>query len=495
MKRYYYIDIEKAMQEPDSLQDAIFGVGEDRMVRENFGRDIRVDLSSPEKEYKRFCFPCSQILHSERWEEGLIAYDQSRFVEYMQFRKLILSEFRQYDVPVIELKKDNKKAAVCLVFEKVNTGGVVLTVFELITATFAAEGVHLRDEWYGNPKEGIEGIQQRLAKQRMLREIQPNDFFQALSLLDSWERRQADLAAGKTGKQVTGVSAKRETVLDLPLTSYQKWKELLIKGFWQAAKFLRHESFFTTNDLPYRTQLVPLAAILTGLGDRWLEQKINEKLARWYWCGVLGELYGGAVETRFALDLQGVMEWMDGSEMEPATVRDASFQPARLETLRTRGSAAYKGLHVLLQRDGALDFFLKSRIRDLDETDWEESQLDIHHIFPKAWCESHGIPAKRYNSILNKTPISYRANRMIGGRAPSEYLKQLQDHKSVQLDDARMDAILITHSLNPARLRSDDFEAFIDSRRKLMIDQVGKAMGKPVLVTGEAVPDDDVEEN
>jgi hypothetical protein len=40
----------------------------------------------------------------------------------------------------------------------------------------------------------------------------------------------------------------------------------------------------------------------------------------------------------------------------------------------------------------------------------------------------------------------------------------------------------------------DDFETFIDTRRKLMIDLVSKAMGKPVLVTGEAVPDDDVEE-
>lgn len=137
----------------------------------------------------------------------------------------------------------------------------------------------------------------------------------------------------------------------------------------------------------------------------------------------------------------------------------------------------------------------ESRIRDLDETDWQESQLDIHHIFPRAWCESRGIPAKRYNSILNKTPISYKANRMIGGRGPSEYLKQLQEHKNVPLDDAKMDAILGAHSLNPATLRADDFEAFIDSRRKLMLDQVGEAMGKPIIVTGEAVADDDVEEN
>ena len=46
---------------------------------------------------------------------------------------------------------------------------------------------------------------------------------------------------------------------------------------------------------------------------------------------------------------------------------------------------------------------------------------------------------KRYNSVLNKTPISYKANRMIGGKSPSEYLMQIQTHKSVQLDDTGMD--------------------------------------------------------
>ena len=38
-------------------------------------------------------------------------------------------------------------------------------------------------------------------------------------------------------------------------------------------------------------------------------------------------------------------------------------------------------------------------------------------------------------------------------------------------------------------------EAFIDSRRNLTIDKVGKAMGKAVTVTGETVADDDIEED
>ena len=35
----------------------------------------------------------------------------------------------------------------CTVFEKVNTGGVTLNVFELVTASFAADSFSLRDDW------------------------------------------------------------------------------------------------------------------------------------------------------------------------------------------------------------------------------------------------------------------------------------------------------------------------------------------------------------
>lgn len=494
IKRHYYFDIDRALLGPQSYEEAIIAVDERKTQRTNFGRDVKLDLSTPELEYENFCFPCSQILNSDEWETGLHRSNPSRFSDYMRFRMEVLSVFRGYDIPVIELKKDNKKEAVCLVFEKVNTGGVPLSVFELVTATYAADGVNLRDEWFGSTRENIEGVSSWLSRQRLLRDVQPTDFLQALSLLYTYERRLEDIAAGKTGKQVTGVSAKRESVLGLPLDAYKRLKEPLMNGFWLAAKFLRQESFFARRDVPYRTQLVPLACILTLLKERWLEQDVYDRLSRWFWSGVLGELYGGAVETRMALDLQEMMAWIDGSEVEPATVRDANFQPARLDTLRSRNSAAYKGIHVLIQRNGAKDWFWKSTIRDLDETDWEECKLDIHHIFPKAWCTKREISPRRFNSILNKTPISWKANGMIGAKAPSNYLQMLADHKSVQLTSERMDALLETHSLEPQFLRNDDYEGFIESRRRILLDRIAGVMGKPLVVSEEAVADDEDDE-
>ena len=494
LERYYYINIEQALEGPSSYEEAIISVEVDKTQRTNFGRDIVLDLRTPEKEYENFCFPCSQILNSDAWEEGLNAFDSSKFSRYMQFRKTVLNEFRSYDIPVIELKKDNKKEAVCLVFEKVNTGGVPLSVFELITATYAVDGVNLRDEWFGSKKDKIEGIRQWIGRQRMLADIEPTEFFQGLSLLFTYQKRLQDISSGKTGKQITGVSAKRESVLALPLSAYASQKKTLAEGFWKAAKFLRKESFFSKRDLPYRTQIVPLATVLALLGDRWLEQKVYDRICRWFWCGVLGELYGGAVETRMANDLQELMAWIDGNDSEPSTVRDANFQPGRLDTLRTRNSAAYKAINVLIQRNGAQDFFWKSTIRELDETDWEECKLDIHHIFPQDWCSKQGIQPRKYDSVLNKTPISYKANRMVGGKAPSDYLMQLQNHKSVMLEDEGMDELLRSHFIDPTFLRNNDFTGFLESRRRLLISEISKVMGKPAVETGDAIPDDDTDD-
>ena len=79
---------------------------------------------------------------------------------------------------------------------------------------------------------------------------------------------------------------------------------------------------------------------------------------------MLGELYGGAIETRFAKDLPEVLAWIDGGP-EPDTIRDANVTPSRLLTLQTRNSAAYKGISALVLREGGKDFRTGNTIEEL----------------------------------------------------------------------------------------------------------------------------------
>ena len=486
IKRYYYFDMNKALAGVNALEEAVVAVGEDRILRENFGRDIALDLSTPEKEYETFHFPCNQILFSDAWEEGLMASHPEWFPRYMQFRGQVLNAFRGYLVPVIELKKETTKEAVCLVFEKVNTGGVQLTVFELATATYAADGFNLRQDWFGEGQ--VKGRHARFAAKPLLKSIAATDFLQGITLLHTYEIQQNDLSAGKTGRDVTPVSAKREHILAVPLEAYQKWAERLTQGFLEAEQFLRQLGFHHPNFLPYRAQLVPLAATLTHIGDRWLEPQIQDKLSRWYWSGVFGELYGAASETRIALDLPQLLAWInEPTAPVPVTIVGAGFQATRLDSMRTRTSAAYRGLYVLLQQQGAMDFFWKARMIDIDRN---EKGIDIHHIFPRKWCEDQGISPRIFDSIINKTAISYKANRKIGGKAPSVYLEQIESDKAVQLDQTGMDAILRTHSIDPALLRADDFDGFFQTRKAALLVLIERAMGKEAVSTTELVTED-----
>ena len=84
----------------------------------------------------------------------------------------------------------------------------------------------------------------------------------------------------------------------------------------------------------------------------------KRKLEQWFWSGVFGEAYGGTVETQFALDLEEVARWIRGGPT-PRLVVEATFTPERLLTLRTRNSAAYKGLYALQMKNGARDWRTK----------------------------------------------------------------------------------------------------------------------------------------
>lgn len=475
--RYYYIHIPTALAGSDRLDEAIIATDGSRQLRSDFGRKIDLDLSTRELECQQLYFPCSEILEVMGWLQDLYQYNPAAVPLFFDFKRQVLDAYNEYQIPLIVLKKETSKEAVCLVFEKVNTGGVPLSVFELVTATYAADAYNLRDDWFGSTQRQVSSRKVRLAKEAILKGVENTDFLQAITMLHTLEKRRADLAEGKTGKQVTPVSAKRASVLELPLEAYQRWADQVEQGFLRAAKFLRQECFTSPRDLPYRTQLAPLAAVLAlvGADERWREPRIHQKLAQWFWCGILGELYGGAVETRMANDVEELVAWIESDGAAPRTIGDAAFQVDRLASLTSRLSAAYKGINVLVLREGAHDLFWKSRIRDLEA---DEVALDIHHIFPRDWCEKQGIARRRYDSIINKTPISYKANRMIGGAAPSSYLVSLQAHRQVQLDTVGMDILLKSHRIPTAALRADDFDTFYTQRQQNLMSLIEGVMGK-----------------
>jgi hypothetical protein len=109
-------------------------------------------------------------------------------------------------------------------------------------------------------------------------------------------------------------------------------------------------------------------------------------------------------------------------------------------------------------------------------------------VFPKDWCIKNKIDPQRRESIVNKTPLAYDTNRIIGGKAPGEYLKAVERRSG--LDSATIDALVSTHRIDPAALRQTDFDAYFEERKEELLSLIGTAMGQPPVRTQEA-PDVD----
>ena len=469
IKRWYYIDMVKALDTDSDLEEAIFSINENKIITENIGRDIILDLSTEENEFKNLMYPVSMVDNYDEWRTKFIEYwdyDRDKIKFWNEFEKKIIKGFNGYNLPVIVMKKENTKEAVCQVFEKVNTGGVSLTVFELLTASFASDEFDLKADW--------ENIKNKFKPYKILNNTSNTDIIQAITLYSTFNKRLAAITSGLT-ENIPSVSAKRKEMLNLTLSEYLKYRDEIVEGFIKSSKILVENHIFNSRDLPYSTQLVPMAAILAKLGDKIDNVGNKNKLMRWFWCGVFGELYGSANETRYALDMIQVTDWIENNAEEPKTIYDANFSPSRLNTLRTRNSAAYKGVYALMMDENTKDWLSATKI---DFSTYFSESIDIHHIFPVAWCEKNNIPRNDYDCIINKTPLSGRTNRIVSGDAPSKYLERLKKYAGVS--DSEFNDILRSHVVSPDYMYKDDFYGFFNNRKEQILQRIEKAIGKQI---------------
>ncbi|MFH9769314.1 DUF262 domain-containing protein [Streptomyces microflavus] len=480
LKRWYYVDIEKAVGPAADRDDAIVSVPEDRILKRDFARRPGRDLSSVELECAAGFFPLHYVFDTQRvgaWQQEFVK-NPANWPVWMKFQEQVLHNMLSFDVPMIKLSATTTMDAVCAVFERVNTGGVPLNVFELLTATYAGNQAHaeehgdyyrLPDEWHGIKKK-LTSAYPVFGRPEAGPDdgLSSSDFLQAVALVRTWE-------AKRSGRSIS-VSCKRRDLLELPLEDFRRLAPRVAEAFAWVGGFLRRQCIVRTADLPYRTQLVPLAAVRALIGDETDSPGADDRITQWYWCGVMGEMYGGSTESRFTRDVEQLVSCIreDGSVLVPDTVAEAAFLSDRLDTLTTRNSAAYKGIYALLIKQGAVDWYFTDGPLVPDRL--VEHAVDVRPIFPKEWItKNHRGRAAQANSIVNKTPLSLRASKSMTG-PPHAYLKTLTLESGVRPE--WFGDVLVTHLVDLTALETDDFETFYEHRAKRLLALVDSAMGK-----------------
>ncbi len=462
--RWYYIDIEKALNPDIEREDAIISLPESRRKSGFAGL---IDCSTPEKEYSSGLFPVSQTFQFSTWrshyqKHGKYHPDKLELID--RFEAQIIKQFERYQIPIILLRPELPKQGVCRIFEKINTIGTPLNFFDLATAIYASDDFSLRADW--------EKRRARLNRFKVLSQVRNIDFLQSVTLVATYNRLLKALTKGiGASEKPPGVGCSRVEVLKLSLEDYQQWVEPVTKAYEEAVRWLHGQKIYDAADLAYPIQLVALTAILTVIGDKTNNDGIRLKLEQWWWTGACCNRYTGAHEYRAAKDIQEVPDWLMNGGVVPSLITESHFNVIQLRKVRRKHGSLYKSLGALLRRNGAIDFATGEALSDVRFFD---GPLESHHIFPVAYCRQHDIPAAEYNSLINRTPLSKATNRIIGGKAPSKYLAKLEQQG---ISRRRLDEILRSHLIEPETLWDDDFEAFYAARTEALTRAVLKAMG------------------
>jgi len=98
LKRWYYIDMQKALDDSSDREEAIVSVPEDRIIRGNFGRTVELDLSTLDAECRAEMFPLAGVFDSARtnkWMACFVKLEEGatpeRFDRWNQFQQKVLA--------------------------------------------------------------------------------------------------------------------------------------------------------------------------------------------------------------------------------------------------------------------------------------------------------------------------------------------------------------------------------------------------------------------
>lgn len=487
-RRWFFLNLDLVLSEPDN-DDIIF----DRAQRELRG------LATPDSQYEQRVLPCTALLKAHTFYAWLYGFEDwlrdnapDKLAEYRsEWRDgwtTAATAFQTFEAPLVELPRVDESDSqsigrVCAIFEKLNSTGVDLSVYDLLTARLYRSGIRLHDLWAESCKTHTR--------------------------LRAWSKGKADehkfgVLVLRTLALLRGFDPKPRILIDLVPANFEAdWRRAAaaIERALELILLVGPDGFgvFAEKWLPGFGLIPILAALRAEIDARRLGEQERTDLRHWYWCNVFMERYSSAVESKSRKDyLEMTRHWFEG-EPEPEVFREAQNwigTPAfRIRGSASYASAVYSGVFCLLALRNARDWRRDEDIR--------LQELQDHHIFPQAYLKRHEITKRvDVNTIANRTLISNETNGKIKDSAPAGYLAD----QAIFPSGARLDLVgphfiddttlpLLVGALEelPNAEAADLYGRFLQAREAAMIEAIRRACGIsaiPASVAEDVEPDD-----
>jgi hypothetical protein len=488
-RRWFFVDLDVLLNEPDS-DEVVF----DRAKRELRGLDKR------EVQYEQRILPCTELLTEKafyKWrddyEDWLRQADPETFEVYREKWRGVwtsaVNAFKTFEVPLVELPRvddsDSESIGrVCAIFEKLNSTGVDLSVYDLLTARLYRDSIKLHDLW----AEAVNAHQ----------------------LLRTWSKGKADVhkfgvLVLRTLALLRGLDPKPRILIDLEPEGFEDdWRRAAaaMERALELATRVGPDGFgvFAEKWLPGFGLIPILAALRARIEDQKLGEQERADLRRWYWCNVFMERYSSAVESKSRKDyLEMTRHWLEDGP-EPECFREAEdligAPGFRIRDSASYASARYSGVFCLLALRNARDW---RRGEDI-----VLQELQDHHIFPKAYLQRHRITKRvDVNSVANRTLISNETNGRIKDKAPAGYIASTEIFPSGAtrellephfIDEGATKSLQAALDSLPEQEIEVIYQDFLQKRQAAIVAEIRKVCGiaSPPPATEETLDEDEI---
>ena len=207
--------------------------------------------------------------------------------------------------------------------------------------------------------------------------------------------------------------------------------------------------------------------------------QIKRYVQKWFVLSTLTSRYIGSPETQMDRDMRNIAEkgfLQFLSEVEASSLSETFWNvtlPQNLETSSVNSPAFNIFLAAQINQNCNSLLMRGTKVNDLITVSG-----DVHHIFPKEYLKKNGVTTKtKYNQVANYIYLDTQVNKAISDDAPAVYFSKVKEQcatKNIVLGNIAEEKLLYENLAdncipdNIFEMRIDDYDVFLQERRKLM---------------------------
>ena len=366
--------------------------------------------------------------------------------DYVQ-RGLKVRQIGNVDMPILEITGSDKTTDVVVdVFNKVNSGGTKLSKGDLALARIAASWPEVRTE-----------MQQRLSNWESVG-FGPNG-----ANLD-WLLRCMNAIVNENSEferlvpETNGI----ERIQDA-LRQTEKAVDYLLEAM--------RTHLYMDADRVYNSKasFPVMVKYLVDNGGRLDDQSGLARLMHWYVSIAIWGRFSGPTETIINQDLAALadpdpIESLLRNLRQSQGERNVTHENFDLNYTRAR---FYPLLYIMSRIRDARDWGTGNRLRHHSLGD--HTNLELHHIFPRAYLNRHGISANDINNLGNIAFQTRETNRVLTDRAPADYMPEVTANWPGALESQWIPT-------TPDLWEVANYHRFLEARRRLLAESANEML-------------------